>query len=1126
MRSVGASSVLGFLATLAVACGPPSSAPTGVSMAASSGGEVPVELASSAELIQTVTLCRTVADLDAIYARSSSGESSSGAWPRRESDVTPSGWSEFLRFCREGTALASFVQDPSGRTERFRGWERFAAQAERYHSAIQGGETTCPEGDPSASPPFVRILVRGRAGGSEQQHCVSPTQVGLGPEDFASLSIGPADASQRSAIFGGLSATALLSGIASFAEERAHQEMQLYVARNIYELLSCDQVPAGTDQDGTEGGVDDVGAGFCPARLEDVRPGHFLRSACQTLDAWRGDIGETGGSMSWSVLAEALQSDLEALPVNLSCLAVGEDATTTRGRILGWARFLLYVVGAVQETLDPVQIADVLERRVEDDQLLPREARIAALLFGVVARLPRVADLPAEPIMGVFRTLAMDRTYPVLLERTRRRLALEDAMGAAAEASSGRLTAIEGLRGHLARLGMCTGREADRRVRLRELAQNRLEAPPEWPTPADTSCRDAVPDDGSNAEAWRTALGSLELDGPLLGWLVGVDELLTILTSGRAREPDSWHALYDQLQPMLYLLGRATPTGGQGRQLTLFEALRPGRTGSVDPEDIRRAALEVLPELLSDAYCGGDAGCEARLAERMAAVRQVLAAIGEARAAAQALSAGGEITDEERAALISTLANTALRALVGSVRVVSGHELELEIPDSLAPLVQAIVVGDGPAILPRTLRLLSDVSEQVRQLPRFEVSRPRVVAVRGEQEWAAAVLADDDALRNCLEGFDFYRNRFAIRRTEAGVRVTGGTGRSSTCVRSAIEARLNGDVAEAPSTTDLPFGTVESIDLDLDYDGRREDMLRVTTDIDADSVTLPERWRELPAATHGAMRSCFVAQGLEYASVLAIGDAAASVTRARGVDADVSSQQDALDGCIRDATNPDSGATAIPQGLGVVFELRRRRGAGLDTRVLDGVTRALAFGTELAEAETAEDVEQVLESFAAPVGSYARKRHQIGVSVTALLAAQTGFELYPTRSRRSLPSVGGLLGFQLSLGLDFTLPLQSWGSLGLYFPVLNLSPFASFAAGDDLEAEPAFEGASFVSPGLFVRWGIGDTPFVVGGGVSYTPDLRRYDFVGTTGAPQSEFLGAVQVGLFVGVDATIWGWGF
>ncbi len=170
------------------------------------------------------------------------------------------------------------------------------------------------------------------------------------------------------------------------------------------------------------------------------------------------------------------------------------------------------------------------------------------------------------------------------------------------------------------------------------------------------------------------------------------------------------------------------------------------------------------------------------------------------------------------------------------------------------------------------------------------------------------------------------------------------------------------------------------------------------------------------------------------------------------------------------------------------------------------VQQYLPLITALTTAQKPEDVTAALEKYAAPLGSW-RDKQTGRRSVT--LNAFAGGTLGATRSTGGGGQAGRLALF-VPLGFDFTFNRN----FGLFFSVVDLGNLAEIRFHQDNSSTeiPDVHLKEVISPGLWLRYSIRDTPLALGLGGS----LRRQ--IGSTQATTDTVW---QFGAFVAVDVPI-----
>lgn len=196
-------------------------------------------------------------------------------------------------------------------------------------------------------------------------------------------------------------------------------------------------------------------------------------------------------------------------------------------------------------------------------------------------------------------------------------------------------------------------------------------------------------------------------------------------------------------------------------------------------------------------------------------------------------------------------------------------------------------------------------------------------------------------------------------------------------------------------------------------------------------------------------------------------------------------------------------------------------------REIGSALRVLSSAAALASARTSDEVRGVLDSIAAPVGSYRTKRAPRHVfSLTGLVGFGIGYE---RTFADETEFHAGALSLHASIGLDWSMHGGMLGSIGLYLHLIDLGALASAPFGLEVPGGPQerevrveVDGLSWVSPGLYIRWGIADSPAVLAIGAAYVPRARTLVTEVPMGDDVQQRLDGVRIQLILGVDATLW----
>jgi len=177
--------------------------------------------------------------------------------------------------------------------------------------------------------------------------------------------------------------------------------------------------------------------------------------------------------------------------------------------------------------------------------------------------------------------------------------------------------------------------------------------------------------------------------------------------------------------------------------------------------------------------------------------------------------------------------------------------------------------------------------------------------------------------------------------------------------------------------------------------------------------------------------------------------------------------------------------------------------------------RAAQFCVALAAAGDRDKVEETIEQFAEPVGSYRAKystkfgRH---ASLNGYLGGFFGIQ-WNNRTAEGQDETLQAARLAAPVGFDWTLWHLRKGRqhLGFFIPIID--PF-NFTLAAKEENQAKSDWRTIVSPGIYFRWGIAHSPFTLMVGGTWQPALRSDTDCG--GEPCWE--GATQAGVSLAVD--------
>jgi hypothetical protein len=156
------------------------------------------------------------------------------------------------------------------------------------------------------------------------------------------------------------------------------------------------------------------------------------------------------------------------------------------------------------------------------------------------------------------------------------------------------------------------------------------------------------------------------------------------------------------------------------------------------------------------------------------------------------------------------------------------------------------------------------------------------------------------------------------------------------------------------------------------------------------------------------------------------------------------------------------------------------------------VISLIHFANDLAQAQNSDDIENAIESFALPAGSYAIKRtahsnFSLNSYPGLLLAREFS---YSTNTNIQAWSAG----FTAPVGLNYTVGTASGYSYGIFLPVMDIGAVTRLRLSDahGAKALPDLTFSNLFSPGVYFSFGFKNAPFSINIGGQYGPQLKQF----------------------------------
>lgn len=147
-------------------------------------------------------------------------------------------------------------------------------------------------------------------------------------------------------------------------------------------------------------------------------------------------------------------------------------------------------------------------------------------------------------------------------------------------------------------------------------------------------------------------------------------------------------------------------------------------------------------------------------------------------------------------------------------------------------------------------------------------------------------------------------------------------------------------------------------------------------------------------------------------------------------------------------------------------------------------------------AETPDDIGAVLQAVAVPRGhSQAKRRYSPVIGLNAYFGGTFGYESLAADSIGSDPELN-TFGLWVPVGLSASVrpSPRSGFSISAFLPIIDLGAVTAYrtdAAAGDAGGLPKLSFRNVISPGFHLLANFGKTPFFLGAGVQYGPELRR-----------------------------------
>jgi hypothetical protein len=193
-----------------------------------------------------------------------------------------------------------------------------------------------------------------------------------------------------------------------------------------------------------------------------------------------------------------------------------------------------------------------------------------------------------------------------------------------------------------------------------------------------------------------------------------------------------------------------------------------------------------------------------------------------------------------------------------------------------------------------------------------------------------------------------------------------------------------------------------------------------------------------------------------------------------------------------------------------------------DSKTVKEVLKYGTFMISMINAETADDMEKILEDAAMPVGGYRVVRSSpFSISLTTYPGFFGSREILTTNDQILGEKDEWNASFAAPIGLAFSLGRGNYDKPGpswtVFLSVIDLGAPVSWRLGGEDEGIPDISWKNIFAPGAFIIYGLKNSPFSLGLGIQYGPQLREIK------APDEAVIesAAFRVGVLIAVEVPI-----
>lgn len=174
-----------------------------------------------------------------------------------------------------------------------------------------------------------------------------------------------------------------------------------------------------------------------------------------------------------------------------------------------------------------------------------------------------------------------------------------------------------------------------------------------------------------------------------------------------------------------------------------------------------------------------------------------------------------------------------------------------------------------------------------------------------------------------------------------------------------------------------------------------------------------------------------------------------------------------------------------------VVALLKEMGPYLASSNNETYKRTLIFAVQLAETKTSEDMEDLLQAYALPIGGSSIKR---GSNFNLSLNGYVGLTAGPEKALGNVTQTRTNIGLAAPIGISGTFG----GRVTVFASIIDLGSIVNLRLNNDTTSFSGVRFEHFISPGIGLYYNLKNSPITIGGHFSYIANLRNIAYESNT----------------------------